>query len=121
MSELYIGTDLIEVDRIKSSIEKYQSKFLDRIFSLEEQKYCQSKSDPAIHFAGKFAAKEAVVKSIKTSGYIKPIDFKSIRIINNSDGSPAVILDFDYKGSIKVSISHTERHAVAFALSQLNN
>ena len=115
LSEIYIGTDLVDVERIKFSIENYQSKFIDRVFSLEEQKYCQSKSYPEVHFAGKFAAKEAVIKSIKTSGYVKPITFKSIRIINKSDGSPFVNLDFDYKGSVKVSISHTETHAIAFA------
>ena len=121
MSELYIGTDLVDVDRIKFSIENYQSKFIDRVFSSDEQKYCQSKSYPEVHFAGKFAAKEAVIKSIKTSGYVKPITFKSIKIINKSDGSPYVNLDFDYKGSVKVSISHTETHAIAFALSILNH
>ena len=61
MSELYIGTDLVDVERIKFSIENYQSKFIDRVFSSEEQKYCQSKSYPEVHFAGKFAAKEAVI------------------------------------------------------------
>ena len=121
MSELYIGTDLIDIGRIKISIEKYQIKFLDRVFSAEEQEYCQSKSNPAIHYAGRFAAKEAVIKSIKSSGFDQPIALRSIRIINNADGSPYVNLDLEYNGSVKVSISHTETHALAFALSELSH
>ena len=121
MSELYIGTDIVDIDRIKLSIEKYQDKFLDKIFSIKEQDYCQSKSIPSIHYAGKFAAKEAVVKSIKSSGYDKPIEFKSIIILNNSDGSPYCILDLSFKGSVKISISHTEKHAIAFAIAELND
>ena len=121
MSDLYIGTDLIDIDRIDSSIEKYQYKFLDKIFSIKEQDYCQSKSNPSIHYAGKFAAKEAIIKSIKSSGYDKPIEFKSIIILNNVDGSPYCTIDLSFKVSVKVSISHTENHAVAFAIAELND
>ena len=121
MSELYIGTDLVDIDRIKISIEKYQIKFLNRVFSTEEQEYCQSKSNPAIHYAGRFAAKEAVIKSIKSSGFDHPIALRSIRIINNADGSPYVDIDIKFNGLVKVSISHTETHAIAFALSELNH
>ena len=120
MSELYIGTDLVDIDRIQLSIEKYRTKFLDRVFSKKEQKYCQSKSKPSIHFAGRFAAKEAVIKSIKSSGYAQPIEFNSIKIMNNPDGSPSVELDLPFKGNVKVSISHTDTYAIAFALSELN-
>ena len=121
MSELYIGTDLVDIDRIKISIEKYQIKFLDRVFSVEEQEYCQSTPNPAMHYSGRFAAKEAVIKSIKSSGFDHHIDLRSIRIINNADGSPYVDLDIKYNGLVKVSISHTETHAIAFALSELNH
>ncbi len=120
MSELYIGTDLVDIDRIQSSIEKYQTKFLNKVFSIKEQQYCQSKSRPSIHYAGKFAAKEAVIKSIKSSGYIDPIELNTITILNNPDGSPYVVLDLLFKGNVKVSISHTETHAIAFALAELN-
>tara|TARA_Y100001970_G_C14175047_1_gene826469 strand:- start:631 stop:999 length:369 start_codon:yes stop_codon:yes gene_type:complete len=120
LSELYIGTDLVDIDRIQSSIEKYQTKFLNKVFSIKEQQYCQSKSRPSIHYAGKFAAKEAVIKSIKSSGYIDPIELNTITILNNPDGSPYVVLDLLFKGNVKVSISHTETHAIAFALAELN-
>ena len=121
MSELYIGTDLVDIDRIELSIEKYQNKFLDKIFSIKEQNYCRSKSQPSIHYAGRFAAKEAVIKSIKSSGFDKPIEFKSIIILNKSDGSPYCILDLSFNGSVKVSISHTKTHAIAFAIAELKD
>ena len=121
MSDLYIGTDLVDINRIESSIEKYQGKFLDKIFSIKEQDYCQSKFKPSIHYAGKFAAKEAAIKSIKSSGYDKPIEFRSIIILNNLDGSPYCMLDLSFKGSVKVSISHTDKHALAFAIAELND
>ena len=120
MSELYIGTDLVDIDRIQLSIDKYQAKFLDRVFSIKEQEYCQSKYRPSIHYAGRFAAKEAVIKSIKSSGYTQPIELNSIIILNNPDGSPSVVLNLSFKGTVKVSISHTETHALAFAIAELN-
>ena len=121
MSDLYIGTDLVDIDRIQLSIDKYQTKFLDRVFSIKEQEYCKAKFKPSIHFAGRFAAKEAVIKSIKSSGYSQPIEFNSIKILNNRDGSPYVVFDLPFKGRVKVSISHTETHAIAFALAELNH
>jgi len=121
LSELYIGIDLVDIGRIQLLIEKYRAKFLDRVFSIKEQEYCKSKSKPSIHFAGRFAAKEAVIKSIKSSGYSQPIEFNSITILNNPDGSPYVDLELSFKIDVKISISHTETHAIAFALAELNH
>ena len=121
MSELYIGTDLVDITRIKKLIDKYNTKFLDKIFSIEEQKYCNSKAFPEIHYAGRFAAKEAIIKAIKSSRVNEPpIDFNSIVILNKSDGAPYVKLDKIHKCSIKISISHTDTHAISFAIYILN-
>ena len=121
MSDLYIGTDIVDVERIKASIDNYSSKFINKVFSQEEQGYCNSKSNPEIHYSGRFAAKEAIIKAIKSSGFDQAFSFKNIKIINHSDGSPYVKLDFNYKGEIKVSISHTQTHAVAFAIIKINS
>ena len=120
MSDLYIGTDIVDVERIKASIDKYSAKFVNKIFSLEEQDYCNSKSKPEIHYSGRFAAKEAIIKAIKSSGFDQEFSLKEIKIINHLDGSPYVELDFDYKGDINVSISHTQTHAIAFAILKFN-
>ena len=121
MSDLYIGTDIVDVQRIKTSIDNHSAKFINKVFSPEEQDYCNSKSSPEIHYAGRFAAKEAIIKAIKSSGFDRPFGMKNIVIINYSGGSPYVKLDFKYKGDIKVSISHTQAHAVAFAILKINS
>ena len=121
MSDLYIGTDIVDVQRIKTSIDNYSAKFVNKVFTLEEQEYCNSKPNPEIHYSGRFAAKEAIIKAIKSSGFNQAFRWKDIKIINHSGGAPFVELDFDYKGDVKVSISHTQTHAVAFAILQINS
>ena len=120
MSELYIGTDLVDIARIKKLIDKHNTKFLNKIFSIKEQRYCNSKPIPEIHYAGRFAAKEAIIKAIKSSRVNIPIDFNSIVVLNKSDGAPYVELDKTYNCSMKISISHTDTHAISFALLVLN-
>lgn len=116
MSEVYIGTDLVEVNRIKSSIKNIGNRFIERIFTLKEQKYCSSKFDPNIHYAGRFAAKEAIMKALKSSGYRKAISFLSIEIEHLKSGEPNAVLHFLHEGNCKVSISHTKFHAIAFSV-----
>ena len=114
--DIFIGTDIVEVLRIDSSISTSGKRFLDRIYTVLEQKYCDSKSNPAIHYAGRFAAKEAVMKALKSSGYNKPIPFTSIDVRSKDNGEPIIVLDFDHSGKCKVSISHTDTHAIASAI-----
>ena len=120
MSNLFTGVDIVDVARIKKSIEKYKESFLDKIFSKDEQHYCFSKSNPYIHFSGKFAAKEAVMKSIFSSEDVKLIGFLDISIINDSNGIPKVEIKNIPKANIKISISHTEHQAIAFAIYDKN-
>ena len=72
------------------------------------------KSDPAIHFAGRFAGKEAIKKAILSSGILKHISIKKIEIIS-SDGIPQVNMKL-IKNDIKISISHTDNFATATAI-----
>ncbi len=116
ISDIFIGTDIVDVSRIKLSLEKSGKRFLDRIFSFAEQNYCNEKSSPEIHFSGKFAAKESIIKAIKSSGYKKVIPFNKIEIINSESGAPIVLLNIDFVGDCKVSISHTNTHAIAMAI-----
>jgi len=116
LSNLFTGVDIVDVARIKKSIEKYKESFLDKIFSKDEQHYCFSKSNPYIHFSGKFAAKEAVIKSVLSSGKIKTISFSNVSILNENNGAPKVKIKNLPEADIKISISHTERQAIAFAI-----
>ena len=119
MSNYFPGVDIVDVARIKKSIEKYKENFLDKIFSKDEQHYCFSKSNPYIHFSGKFAAKEAVIKSVLTSGKIEKISFSNISILNENNGAPKVKIKNLPQADIKISISHTESQAIAFAIFNL--
>jgi holo-[acyl-carrier protein] synthase len=116
LNNFYPGVDIVDIDRIKNSIEKYQDKFLSKVFNKEELDYCNSKSNPFIHFSGKFAAKEAIMKAIFSSKRLSSIGFKDISIINDKNGSPMVFIHGNSEKTINISISHTNDQAIAFAI-----
>ena len=116
LPNFFIGTDIVEVDRINELILRSGELFKNRVFTTLEQKYCDSKSSPSIHYAGRFAAKESIIKAVKSSGYKNPIPFKDIEILPSDSGAPLVGLHFILECECKVSISHTKSHATAFAL-----
>lgn len=110
-----IGIDIVETDRIKLLIKN--KKFVHRIFSKEEIRYCEKKVNRHQHYAARFAAKEAVWKAL--SGKYK-IALKKIIVKNLNNGKPLVLLDTKEKKlartKIDVSLSHTEKYAVAVAI-----
>ena len=112
----FVGTDIVEVTRINDLLEKSGKRFKEKIFTNLEQEYCDSKSSPSVHYAGRFAAKESIIKAVKSSGYKNPIPFKDIEILPSDSGAPIVDLHFVLEGECKVSISHTESNATASAL-----
>ena len=97
--EVYIGTDIVEVQRINKLIDKLGRKFLDRIFTISEQKYCDQKAFPSIHYSGRFAAKESIIKAVKSSGLTKSLPFKNMEILSSNSGAPVVSLKFKIQGS----------------------
>lgn len=105
-----IGTDIVFIPRIEKVIKKWGKRFLERVFSSEEIKYCIKKQRPEVCFAGRFAAKEAIFKALGR----EDMAFKDIEII--SEGPPFITLNKREKPSIKVSISHDENYAVATAI-----
>jgi len=86
-----IGTDVIEIARIRESIGKFGDRFISKIFTDAEIAYCKSKADPPLHYSGRFAAKEAVVKALSHI-YKGAFSFPEIEILNESDGIPKVYL-----------------------------
>ena len=116
LPNFFIGTDIVEVDRINKLLLKSSELFKNKIFTNLEQNYCDSKSTPSIHYAGRFAAKESIIKAVKSSGYYNPIPFKDIEILPSNSGAPIVDLHFILEGESKVSISHTKSYAIASAL-----
>jgi len=121
MSVKGIGTDIVEVKRMKKKILK--EKFILKVFTQKEIEYCNSKSQPAQHYAARFAAKESYMKAIGT-GWSNSAKFEEIEIINDEKGTPEIILHggtseyFENSSFSKIllSLSHTKRQAVAFVV-----
>jgi len=107
-----IGVDIEEFERFKL-IAKSPAK-LKRIFSDDEIAYCKSKKNPAVHFAARFAAKEAVWKAL--AGKKKPA-ITAITIQNTASGKPEVYIAGKKAKNIDVSLSHSKNYVVAAAIS----
>ena len=122
MSEYFIGTDIVSVSRIEKILQQYSDRFKKHVFTDKEKSYCDLKSNPAVHYAGRFAAKEAVKKALYSSSIINSIDFADIEIISNVSGAPEVKLSTQNLKNVfvKVSISHIDELAIAFALVSLS-
>ena len=113
-----IGTDIVKVSRISKIIDDKGDKFLNKIFTDEEIFYCNSNSNPEIHFSGKYAAKEAVKKALLSNELIEKISLKSIKILNKKNKAPYVDIDNNMDLNCNVSISHEKEYAIAFAFIQ---
>lgn len=119
-----IGTDIIEIDRVRKSIERHGLHFLNRLFTQNEQDYCYKFKDPVPHFAGRFAAKEAIVKALGT-GFGSQVSWHDIEVLNDEHGKPVVrckphvleiLAEGKGGGEVLVSISHCEAYATAMAV-----
>ncbi len=109
-----IGTDIVEVSRVAKAVERWGEHFLHHVFSDEEIAYCRRYKSPDEHYAGRFAAKEAVIKALPD---IKNLQWTDIKIINDSSGKPhCTVANKNLKQTIHISISHTKSHAIAFAV-----
>ena len=115
-----IGIDLLEIKRIRKSIERHGHHFLNRLFTQKEQDYCYQFQDPIPHFAGRFSAKEAVVKALGT-GFGSQVSWHDVEILADDLGKPIVHISEGLKKrfdspAILVSISHSAEHATAVAI-----
>jgi holo-[acyl-carrier protein] synthase len=115
-----VGNDILEIERMRLSIERHGHHLLNRLFTVREQDYCFKYKDPFPHFAGRFAAKEAIVKALGT-GFGADVVWHDVEIINNEKGKPEVVLSpFLIKNFhdpiVLISISHCEKYATAVAI-----
>ncbi len=106
-----IGIDVIEVDRIKKIIEAHKERFVKRVYTQDEVSYCEEKVTEHQCFAGRFAAKEAVIKAL--GGKIKK--YKDISILHTKEGPKVYIKDHP-EWNIFVSITHIKELAIAVAI-----
>jgi len=117
------GIDIIEVDRIQASYEKFGERFLNRILKPAEIAYCLGHKRPAPFLAARFAAKEAISKAFGT-GIGKELGWQDMEVGRKPSGEPYVILHnqglrlLEQRGAriVHLTLSHTEQHAVAMAI-----
>jgi holo-[acyl-carrier protein] synthase len=116
-----IGIDIIEIDRIRESVEKFGDHFLNKIYTQKELDYCLKKKYKYQHLAARFAAKEAVYKALAT-GWDAEVSWQHIEISNEPNGMPIVTLQgklkkFLSKGKdLKISMSHSRDYVACMAI-----
>lgn len=123
MSVIGHGIDLIETIRIEKVWRDHPDRFLDRILTPAERAYCERHKNPVPRIAGRFAAKEAILKVIGT-GWRGEIAWTDIEILNDDNGQPHVTLTGHTLAvaerlgiaRIMLSITHTENYAAASAI-----
>lgn len=117
------GLDLIECERIEKVWREHRDHFLGRILTATERSYCEKHKDPVPRIAGRFAAKEAILKALGT-GWRGQIAWTDIEITNDPAGQPHVTLSGHCRDvaaklgvtKILLSITHTEKYAAANAI-----
>jgi len=120
---LGVGIDIIEVERIKTSFERFGERFLKRILHPKEIEYCLSHRRPASFLAARFAGKEAISKAFGT-GIGAQLGWQDMEIGRKESGEPFVILHEAGQKLLKarggravlISLSHTQAHATAVAI-----
>lgn len=123
--QILCGTDIIEIERIKESIEDLGEKFLNKIYTENEIKYCESKKNMKYqHYAARFAGKEAIFKAISKILQDKySITWKDVEIINDKNGRPEIVFlnqKYEQIQSIDISLSHCKEYATANVIIIMN-
>jgi len=125
MNILGIGTDIIECLRIAQMVERHGDLFIRRVYTEHEIDYCSPKKSSTQHYAGRWAAKEAVLKVLGT-GWKRGISWRDVEVRNKPSGAPTITL---YAGArdvaeqlgiqkLHISISHCRSHATAYSVAE---
>ena len=121
---LGLGTDIIEVVRIGHMLDRHGEQFLRRVYTTTEVEYCHARRDHTQHFAGRWAAKEAVMKTLGT-GWAHGVTFRDIEVRSNPGGRPSIVLSGGAGAKARelgitevlVTISHCRAYATATAIA----
>jgi holo-[acyl-carrier protein] synthase len=119
-----IGTDLVGVARISAVYQRQGARFLDKVYSADEQDYCLSARDPAERLAARWAAKEAVMKALGT-GWARGVDFRHIVVVSGT-GAPHLSLQqraAEVAAGLQIahwhlSLSHSDGMAIAMVIAE---
>ena len=120
-----VGTDIIEISRIRDAFAEHGQGILQRLFTPEETAYCLEQADPAPHLAVRFAAKEAVAKLLGT-GIAGGVSFQEIQVVRQASGAVGVQLTGMARqlalvagiDEIALSLSHCREYATAVAVAE---
>jgi holo-[acyl-carrier protein] synthase len=123
MTIVGIGLDLVKIDRVRAIAERWQAKFLERLYTPAERRACMKKAAPYASFAGRFAAKEALLKALGT-GWSDGISWHDIQVLNDRTGRPRATVSGRVRTllrragvtDIHVSLSHDTDYAIAQAV-----
>ncbi len=121
---LGIGTDIVECPRIGKMIEQYGELFLRRVYTEREVRYCQSRKHAIEHFAGRWAAKQAILKAMGV-GWNRGIPWTDIEVRPGENGQPQVMVCGVAKevarereiADILITLSHCRTYATAYAMA----
>lgn len=119
-----IGIDVVEVDRIASAIERHGEPFLAKLFTASERSYCEAQKNSALHYAARFAAKEAVSKALGT-GIGGQAGWLDLEITRDPSGAPKLKLQGNAAEfarlngimEIQISLTHARQYAAANAIA----
>lgn len=119
-----LGTDIVEITRIGQMIERHGELFLQRVYTEGEIRYCQQRKECMQHYAGRWAAKEAVMKTLGT-GFTKGIGWQDIEVVSLRSGQPEIRLSGGAKefaaqrgiDQVLITISHCRAYATATAVA----
>lgn len=119
-----IGADIIECLRIAQMIERHGDVFITRVYTPSEIQYCQSRKQATQHFAGRWAAKEAILKALGT-GWRRGISWRDVEVRNEPGGKPVAALRGGARDVVEelgiaevlISISHCRMYATAHAIA----
>lgn len=125
MTIVAIGVDAIDIDRVRRLLRANGARFVDRVFTADERAYCLSRHDPAESLAARFAAKEAVMKCLRT-GWAEGIGFTQIEVQRDANGAVSLQLAAAARARADalgvrrwhLSITHTATTATAFAIAE---
>ena len=118
-----MGIDIAEVKRIQKVIESQQSRFLRRVFTLDEAAYCEQFKNKFERYAGRFAAKEAAMKALGT-GWSRGVRWVDVEVVRQRGGRPTISLSGEARKiadalgvkNISLSITHTSEQAIAHVI-----
>jgi holo-[acyl-carrier protein] synthase len=118
-----LGVDVIEIRRIRQALQHQGQRFIRRVFTSAEQEFCETRRDPAPHYAVRFAAKEALFKALGT-GWAKGLSWQDVEVVRREENAPILVLSRAAEKqsrelgtrSIHVSLSHSDDSALAVVI-----